>query len=241
MKQIGTWIGLLLALSVGTAANAMSVQYQLTATHTQELVWNGSQNVPAGSGFLFADGTPVSVSFSYDAATPATSTNNVGVSDLSSYGHNSYYTGSLTGISGSVLGYSFSSGHGDTVVADSSFSDPTSSDGIFHQTGRFANSGSPAFSSLSGFSIGDFTLIGVAAYIVGPKTLFPDQSLPTTLSGAGAANTGVNLLFVNSTGAYRTAQFWNGTIAPVPLPAAFLFFASGLAGLGANAFRKAKR
>ena len=240
MKLLRTWISPLLAFGFATIANAAPVQYQITATHAAELIWNGTQSVQTFSNYLFADGTTISATFFYDSTTVATSSNNVGVYDLSNYGLNSYYTGSITNFSGVVSGHTFSSATGDTVVADSS-ANSYGGDGIFHQAGLAANPASPAYTSLQGFSIGDFTLVNIGTYVVGPNSFLSDQSLPTTLGNTSGGNTGFNLIFRDSAGNYRTAAFWGGNIAPVPLPSSVLFFISGLASLGASAYRKLKR
>lgn len=240
MKTLNALTCTLAALTFSAIAHAAPVQYQITAAYNGEWIWNGTQSVPT-SNFLFTSGTTISATFFYDATTAATSTNNPGQYDLAPYGLNSYYTGSITSFAGSVSGHTFSAATGDTLVGDSNTSSTTGRDGVFHEAGRATNASSPAYTSLQGFSLGDYTLVSMVAYAVGPNTFLSNQSLPSTLTNAIGGNTGLNLSFQDSTGTYRTATFWNGTVTAVPLPTSALLFLSGLVGLGANAARKLKR
>lgn len=224
----------LVALALSSVTHAAPVQYQITATvfDESEYLENGTE-IPLTTNTLFAYDTPISTTFFYDATTVATSTNNP--ADPWLY---SYFTGAATNFSGTVLSYSFSSSSADAAAydlsSDASYLYLLDSVEIF--SGEWATSSSPARTNLNGFSIGDFTLVGAAAFSDGLDML-PDQSLPTDLS-ATSSFAGAGLLFKNPAGNIRRVLFFNGNITPVPVPSALGFFLSGLVGLGANALRK---
>lgn len=196
------------------------MQYQFTATYSQDL---NADSTPASS-HLFTAGTSITTTFAFDSDTPATLTN-LSSSGLQQFGLYSYYSGSLSNISGEVAGYSFSANTGSTVVANSNPGDPTFLDGVFNQIGETG-------SGFSGFSIDNFNLIGVVAYSVGINNYLPNQLLPATLTN-GPVNTGVNLMFENTEHTKRTVTFWGGAVtqvASVPEPSSVTLLCAGLLG-----------
>lgn len=242
MKNLRSLTCALAALSFSAMTHAAPVQYKITAVYSGEFIWDGTQAVPTNSYLFTTSSTPISATFFYDSATPVTSSDNASTGSLSRFGAYSYYAESISNFSGTVLNYSFSSPTASTLVADGTTSNMA--DGIFHQIGSAADPSIPATVQLSGFTIADYTLTGFVAYTVGAPMMLSNQTLPVDIAATKTfpiLNIGLNLTFVNSIGEYRSATFWNGTITPVPLPNAALFFASGLIGLGANTLRKFKR
>lgn len=222
MKKITPILSLFSLVCCIDAAQAMPVQYQFVATHTKEL---NADLTPALSN-LFADGTVITTTFSFDSTTPASLINHPASSDFQSFGAYSYYSGSIGNFAGEVGGYGFSAASGGTVVANTNPGDPTIFDGVFNQTGGTG-------SGFSGFTIDDFSLIGVIAYSVGLNNYLSDQSLPTSLT-AGPINNGVNLVFENAEHTKRTVAFWGASIsqvASVTEPSSFALLGAGLIGM----------
>ncbi len=231
MKLLKSWIAALLVFGFASMANAVPVQYQISGTYS---------NYYFPGYFPFADGTTVSATFFYDPNTPLTSTDNVdltGYGDLANY---SYYTGSITQLTGSVLNHAFSADSADTLVQNCLPTRCATEQGlVFNLAGNVAKPESAAYSSLQGFTIDDFSLVGMQIAILYPST-FIDQSLPASLTHPHPLISLLELRFENSLGETRNTSF-GGQITPVPLPGSFVLFASGLIGLGANKFRKFKK
>ena len=190
------------------AANATPVLYEFSASVF------GEQDVLTGDPIadvdqLFADGTAVGGSFLYDAATAALATNVV-IPNLLDFGLFSVYPGSVTGFSADIGGNGFSAAVASTIVGNSNPGDATFADGYFILAGDFPSG--PVGSGFSGFSIGDFTLIGLTFFGVGGNDFLSDQSLLDPLV-PGSLNTGINLVFEDSAGTQRRVQSFPGTIA----------------------------
>lgn len=221
MKKITPILSLFSLVCCIDAVQASPMQYQFTATYSQEL---NADSTPAPT-HLFAAGTSITTTFAFDSSTPVTQTNLTSIG-FQQFGLYSYYSGSLSNISGAVAGYSFSANSGSTVVANSNPGDPTFFDGVFNQIGETG-------SGFSGFSIDNFNLIGVVAYSVGVNNYLPNQSLPATLTN-GPVNTGVNLIFENVEHARHTVTFWGGAVtqvASVPEPSSVALLGAGLIGM----------
>jgi hypothetical protein len=228
MNRLATLALSVVAALFTLAANALPVTYQFAGLHTREVT--GANVLVDSANYLFTAATPIVFTFTYDRDTAVTVSNVPTTGALVPYGRMSSYADSLSNISGTVGGYSFSATAGDTTVANSNPGDATLSDGIFNMIGTFA--GGPVGSGFSGFTIGDFALISAAQYSIGSSGYLPDQSLPNLSNGQ--FNTGVNLVFADSGNNQRIVQFWNGNIAPVssvPLPAAAWLFGGALLGL----------
>ncbi len=228
MKLLKPWIAALLAFGFASMANAAPVQYHMSATYS---------DFHSPDNFAFADGTTVSATFSYDPSTPFTS---AGSFDFNgSQLESSYYTGSLTQITGSLLNYGFSAASADTTALNCPLAFCGLQGTILSSAGNFAQPESAAYSSLQGFSIGDFSLVGLAIDTYYSNALI-DRSLPASLIDPYPLFSHLELRFENSLGETRYS-FFGGVITPVPLPGSLLFFMSGLIGLGANQFRKFKK
>ena len=225
MKPFRAWIYPLFALSFAAAANAAQVQYQITGFHIAE--FNGDGTSINSSELLMAADTSASITFFYDSTTPATSTDNPDTG----LGPYSYYTGSVSNLSGTVLGHSFFSSTGDTTV----FAVPDTfafSGMVINSVGTTTSADSPSHDKFIGsFSIGDFSLVGADVFAINVSS---GQSMPDSLAGPIGQ---IQLDFRDSNGELRLVGFL-GQITTVPLPNTLLFFASGLIGLVATNRRK---
>ncbi len=179
----------------------------------------------------------VSGSFIYDSESTTlgvpSSTWGFGFGDHARYG-----AGVVSNFLGNIAGNVFSAADAEILIADATPLDPYTKDGYFIDGGSMSLSGLP----MSGFSIGNFTLVGFTFFGWGDQTLYSSQDLPWELV-SGPGNGGINLHFLDLLGNETVVNAWtNETLTAVPLPAAFIPFASTIffAGLF-NFFRKNKR
>lgn len=226
----------LLLFTAAVSAHSAAAQYQFTVSHYREIDANYDPVDPGD--YLFADGSAVFGSFFYDNSVTASGSNIHDSGDLAPFGLLSIYDGAVTGIAASVNGHGFSALSSMTMVGNSDPGDTTFLDGVFHMAGELDAEGYYAGSGFQGFTIGDFTLVGMNLYSIGSPYYLSGQALPNTLTDPAVLGSGLNLIFFDSQHNMRIAQF-EGSIAPVPLPATELLFGSGLGMLWLRSRRRA--
>jgi|GEM_PF-940656 len=231
--------GLLIAGAVQAGAvQTAPLQYQFSAMHLGELVpaGDGNYTLVAESEYLIANGVTTSGTFFYDNSVNAFATDLYDI-EFAAFGRFSVYDSAATRIDGSIaaLGYGYGATSGYTVVANSNQGERTDMDGVFNTAGSF--NGSSAGAGFHGFSIGDYTLVSLNIFTLGPFDYLADQALPDTLRDGGF-NTGVNLIFKDSQQQMRVVQFYAGSLAPVPGPTSGLLLGSGLLALASSARRR---
>ncbi len=172
----------------------------------------------SGPPVLYDFGTEVSGTFLYDAETPASSTGldpvPLGLNAI--YGPLNGYLGAASSITGSIGTTTFSDADdGVVLLSDSS---PNIIDLFLVHTGN---------TGLTPVSVGDYVLSGISIFSVGFEDYLVDGSLPTTIP-LGELNTGVNLIFRDSTGDEQIVQaHGGGSIVAVPAPDSFLLLIGG--------------
>lgn len=221
-------------LSLAGIVNAAPVQYIFTGTEAAEQYQDYS-TVPL-SKQVFGSGAPVSLSFFYDASTPASATNFPAstVGAFHTYGNMSEYDGAATQFVGSALNgkYHFSGSTSKILVSNANPGDP-----VYDRDGIFIESGTPdlnfpaiAGSQFQGFNTSkNFTLTGVNVFETGNSSFFSSQSLPSSLINKNAVTTGLYLTFVDSNNTQQWVEFFGTmTVAPVPLLSTTWLFGSAL-------------
>ncbi len=183
---------------------------------------------------LFSAGTVVSGSFIYDSES---TTVGVPAPTWSSWfgDHSRYGAGVISDFSGSISGNLFSAADAEILIADATPSDSYTHDGYFIDGGSMTLSNLP----MNGFTIGDYTLVGFTYFGWGNEDLYSSQDLPAQLI-PGPSNGGINLHFQNPFANNITVNAWtNNSLTAVPLPAAFIPFASAILFGGLfSSFRK---
>lgn len=178
---------------------------------------------------IFDATATIAGTFWYDADTPATAINQTSV-DLGTTGPYSFYNGSIQNLSAVVAGQGFSATTGGTYIGDASgFS---GLDAVFNRAGQ--NGSDIVGTGFSGFTLGNYHLIGFDLYSYSLATTFASQALPSPLSN-GDVVTAVNLVFADGDNNQRLVQFGIADIqlAEVPLPAgAWLFGSAALVLFG---------
>lgn len=222
MKAFANLILSAAALGFAAVASAAPVQYQVTGTHAIE--FDGS-HAPIGlNDYLFANGTSIGLTFSYDASGAANGSSYF----YAPYGSFTLYN-SAANFVGSVAGHQFGATTGATgTLNDASPVPGYVFDGVVNVAGNVDNAGTSYGSGFQGFTIGGYTLVGFNFYTLSGSNYLSSLALPGQLSNGG--ETAIVLTFVDGNNVARNAVF-TANIAAVPVPAAAWLFASGLLGL----------
>lgn len=238
MNKLAVLASSLLITVSSISAHATPTQYEFNVP-----VYAGETNLDGSSiasgDYLFAAGTTISGTFSFDSALLPTASNLPPNGEFGPTGPYSIYQGAVQNLSGAVGGHTFSAASGDTVVADSNPVADHTVDGVFNRAGKF--NGGNIGTGFSGFTLGAYTLVSFDLYTIGSQTYLSSQALPSPLTN-GEFVTGANLIFEDESHNQRMVEFGFGNIAltEVPLPAtAWLFGSSALVLLGRSRKRAA--
>ncbi len=225
MKITTTWIGkgacILSLIVFSCVSNSAPVRYEY--------------QVEVNSGQpLFSAGTIVSGSFIYD--NESTTIGVPGPTWHPNFGdHSRYGAGVVSDFFGSISGNVFSAADTEILIADATPSDSHIYDGYFIDGGNMSQSGLP----ITVFTIGNYTLSGFTFFGFGDKNQYSSQDLPLELI-SGPINGGIVLHFQNPFANEIVVNAWtNESLTAVPLPAAFITYASAILFAGAfSSFRR---
>lgn len=205
----------------------------------------GAQGGAIGS---FASSSFVSGTFVYDPAAPLTATAGDGSSVYGNFTTPSGGTSSsITTLSGSVQGLSFSDIRGRSVVGNELASVGATAGPVDFLT---LNAELTLFTNLVGFNIGSFTLVNVRMFWLetqlGITDFLPNQDLPAVLPSF-QGRLALDFVPINTSGPvnFNHTVFFNGlTVAPVaaiPEPEIYALMLAGLGVLGFVARRNKPR
>lgn len=219
-------------LSATSFVNATPVKYDFTGFHAAEYDASGQL---LSSDYLFADGTPVTTSFFYDGNTPVTYPD---ANPAPLFSELSLYVGSVSGITGNLLDYSFSADSGATFVGNSNVGDSTFLDAVINEAGS-----TDIFSfgtGFKGFDYNGFSLTAWNLQAVGGWDFLANDSLPSELTN-GSYGTNLVLTFSDANKTERTTIFAGSLnrVASVPEPSPLWLLMAGMLGLfGFSRYRK---
>jgi hypothetical protein len=219
-------------LSATSFASATPVKYDFTGFHADEYDATGPL---LSSDYLFENLIIDTTSFFYDGNTPVTYPN---INPAPFFSELSLYDGSISGITGDLMGYSFSADSGATFVGNSNIGDSTFLDAVISEAGS-----TDIFSfgtGFKGFDYNGFSLTAWNLQALGGWDFLANDSLPSELTN-GSYGTNLVLTFSDANKNERTTIFAGSLnrVASVPEPSPLWLLMAGMLGLfGFSRYRK---